>query len=129
MEDWRTKAFSQYGLSPQAWAWCQAELHDKASDFKRTGYVRVFDADSRVCKFNTLIDRDLRQDTSEAFEPLVAYTPIQSNQKPVRQLVDPSMYPLVYGSTRVLTNGGAVGLESGVREHIIVVKSLQYPLN
>ncbi|EAW12426.1 DUF4246 domain-containing protein [Aspergillus clavatus NRRL 1] len=111
LDSWRAKAFSQYGLSRQAWAWCQAELQDKASDFKRTGYVMVFDADSRVCKSNTLIASDLRKDIQEAFGPLLSATPTQSNQKPVRQLVDPSMYPLVYGSSRLYTNGGAVGLE------------------
>lgn len=70
LENWRTKASSQYGLSTQAWAWCQAELQDPwASDFKRTGYVMVFDADSRVCKSNTLIDRDLCQDISKPLSP------------------------------------------------------------
>ncbi|KAF7173515.1 hypothetical protein CNMCM6106_007605 [Aspergillus hiratsukae] len=111
LDSWRAKAFSQYGLSEPAWAWCQAELQDKASDFERTGYVIVFDADSRVCKSNTLVAPDLRKDIQEAFEPLLSSTPTDSNQKPVRQLVDPSMYPLVYGTTRVLTNGKAVGLE------------------
>ncbi|RLL98496.1 hypothetical protein CFD26_105121 [Aspergillus turcosus] len=111
LDSWRAKAFSQHALSEPAWAWCQAELQDKAVDFKRTGYVMVFNADSGVCKSNTLVAPDLRKDIQEAFEPLLSSTPTDSNQKPVRQLVDPSMYQLVYGTTRVLTNGGAVGLE------------------
>jgi hypothetical protein len=111
LDSWRAKAFSQYGLSQQAWDWCEAELQDKAAELKRTGYVVVFDADSRVCKSDTLIESDLREDLRDAIGHLVSSTPIVSDQMPVRQLVDPSMYPLVYGSTRVLTNGGAVGLE------------------
>ncbi|KAF7136773.1 hypothetical protein CNMCM5793_006242 [Aspergillus hiratsukae] len=113
LDNWRANAFSQYGLSQQAWAWCQAELQDKPVDFRRTGYVMVFDADSRVCKSDTLVASDLCDDLQEAFGPLVSSIPIDSTQKPVRQLVDPSMYPLMYGMTRVLINVGAVGLELG----------------
>ncbi|KAF7159165.1 hypothetical protein CNMCM6106_006298 [Aspergillus hiratsukae] len=113
LDRWRSNAFYLYGLSQQAWDWCQAELQDKAEDFKRTGYVMVFDADSRVCKSDTLVEPDLRKEIRDAFGSLVSSTPADGGQRSLRQLVDPSMYPLVYGSTRALTNGGAVGLELG----------------
>ncbi|KAF7160639.1 hypothetical protein CNMCM6106_008061 [Aspergillus hiratsukae] len=91
LDTWRAKAFSQYGLSQQAWAWCQAELQDKAVDFKRTGYVVVFDADSRVCKLDTLIDSGLRKEIQDGFGHLLSSTPTEGDQMPARQLLDPSI--------------------------------------
>ncbi|PYH85253.1 hypothetical protein BO82DRAFT_380854 [Aspergillus uvarum CBS 121591] len=55
-------------------------------------HVAVFDADSRVIK-------------AEVDAPVEA-----GLQGPIRHVVDPSMYPLVYGRTKVLIDGGKVDL-------------------
>ncbi|KAJ5320619.1 hypothetical protein N7508_000902 [Penicillium antarcticum] len=49
-------------------AGCVKELRDKASDFKRTGYIAVFDTDSRVIK--SQVHNDLLKELQESMSPL-----------------------------------------------------------
>ncbi|RAH47137.1 uncharacterized protein BO95DRAFT_441568 [Aspergillus brunneoviolaceus CBS 621.78] len=121
LEIWREKADSAFDLDQPCWDWCRKELQDKAADFKRKGHVAVFDADSRVIKAE--VDASLLADLRTAMEPLFSSTEKPDSedkealveagvQGPIRHVVDPSMYPLVYGRTRVLINGGKVDLDS-----------------
>ncbi|KAH6719947.1 hypothetical protein BKA61DRAFT_707942 [Leptodontidium sp. MPI-SDFR-AT-0119] len=66
---------------------------------KKVNHVLVLDSGSCVSKSDTLITPDLRD-----------WEPNTGNQ--VLNLVNPSMFPLVYGRTRVLTSGGQVGLDN-----------------
>ncbi|KAJ6144012.1 Protein of unknown function DUF4246 [Penicillium samsonianum] len=120
LEEWHQHADSVFDLDELSWQWCVKELRDKASDFKRTGYVAVFDADSRVIK--SQVHDDLLKELRESMSPLFSEsrsasssasddTPRSGSESPVRHVVDPFMYPLVYGRTRVLTDGGKVDLE------------------
>jgi hypothetical protein len=95
-------------------------VRDKASDFKRTGYVAVFDADSRVIK--SQVHDDLLKELQESMSPLFLKSKPasstasgslneSSSQSPVRDMIDPMMYPLIYRRTRVLTDDGKVDLE------------------
>ncbi|RAH67604.1 DUF4246 domain-containing protein [Aspergillus aculeatinus CBS 121060] len=121
LEIWREKADSAFDLDQPCWDWCRKELRDKAADFKRKGHVAVFDADSRVIKAE--VDASLLADLRTAMEPLFSSTEKPDSedkealveagvQGPIRHVVDPSMYPLVYGRTKVLINGGKVDLDS-----------------
>ncbi|KGO38628.1 Protein of unknown function DUF4246 [Penicillium expansum] len=120
LEEWHQHAVSVFDLDEPSWQWCVKELRDKAVDFKRTGYVAVFDADSRVIK--SQVHDDLLKELRESMSPLFSQsrsgspspsddTPGSDSESPVRHVVDPFMYPLVYGRTRVLTDGGKVDLE------------------
>ncbi|CAG8888095.1 unnamed protein product [Penicillium egyptiacum] len=120
LEEWHQHADSVFDLDEPSWQWCVKELRDKASDFKRTGYVAVFDADSRVIK--SQVHDDLLKELRESMSPLFSEsrsasssalddTTRSDSENPVRHMVDPFMYPLVYGRTRVLTDGGKVDLE------------------
>ncbi|OJK03589.1 hypothetical protein ASPACDRAFT_1862977 [Aspergillus aculeatus ATCC 16872] len=121
LEIWREKADSAFDLDQPCWDWCRKELREKAANFKRKGHVAVFDADSRVIKAE--VDASLLADLRTAMEPLFSSTeepnsedkeaPVEAGvQGPVRHVVDPSMYPLVYGRTKVFINGGKVNLDS-----------------
>ena len=115
LEEWHQHAVLVFDLDEPSWQWCVKELRDKASDFKRTGYVAVFDADSRVIK--SQVHDDLLKELRESMSPLFLESRSVSSSAsgdphPVRDVVDPFMYPLIYGRTRVLTDGGKVDLES-----------------
>ncbi|KAF3394386.1 hypothetical protein F1880_004724 [Penicillium rolfsii] len=120
LEEWHKHAVSLFDLDEPAWQWCVKELQDKATDFQRTGYVATFDADSRVIKSQVpedLLD-ELRHSLTPLFsEPRLVSSPNSSGSPelefdgPVRHVVDPFMYPLVYGRTRVLIDGGRVDLD------------------
>ncbi|KAJ5771872.1 hypothetical protein N7520_002401 [Penicillium odoratum] len=120
LEEWRQHAISVFDLDEPSWQWCVKELRDKASDFKRTGYVAVFDADSRVIK--SQVHDDLLKELRESMSPLFSESRsvssfasgdshMSDSESPVRDVVDPFMYPLIYGRTRVLTAGGKVDME------------------
>ncbi|KAJ5365626.1 Protein of unknown function DUF4246 [Penicillium concentricum] len=120
LEEWHQHADSVFELDEPSWQWCVRELRDKASDFKRTGYVAVFDANLRVIKSQVSGDllRELRESMSLLFSKLgsdssstSADAPGGDSESPVRHVVDPFMYPLVYGRTPVLTDGGKVDVE------------------
>ncbi|KAJ5156925.1 Protein of unknown function DUF4246 [Penicillium canariense] len=120
LEDWHQHAVSLFDLDEPSWQWCVKELRYKASDFQRTGYVAAFDADSRVIK--TLVHDDLLDELRQSLSPLFSESrsvsslssgdsPEPEFEGPVRHVVDPFMYPLVYGRTRVLTDGSRVDLD------------------
>ena len=89
--------------------WCIAELQFKAKAFQENGgLVSVFDGD--VVKSDTAIPPDLQAALKAAVklledvpEHLKDWHPGSDNV--VLDLVNPSLFPLVYGRTRVLKEG------------------------
>ncbi|KAJ5770862.1 uncharacterized protein N7511_002913 [Penicillium nucicola] len=120
LEEWHRHAVSVFDLDESSWQWCVKELRDKASDFKRTGYVAVFDADSRVIKSQVHDDllKELQESMSSLFSESKSVSSTASgdpnesgSESPVRDVIDPLMYPLIYGQTRVLADAGKVDME------------------
>jgi hypothetical protein len=114
LDDWRKWAFETYHLmSEKAWSWCLEELRDKAVYFNETKHVRVLDTGTCVCKSDMPDLQSLATSLKSAVTPLLdrhrtneGWQP--TSDDPVFNLVDPSMFPLVYGRTPVLENGGHV---------------------
>ncbi|KAF2867072.1 hypothetical protein BDV95DRAFT_610955 [Massariosphaeria phaeospora] len=104
-------------ISEKAWAWCLEELRDKARVFEENGWVPALDSGSGCVKSDGLVSEELRAQLVNAVRPLLDEVPAEerdwqprSNEQ-VLNLVHPSLFPLVYGRTRVLVNGGQVGLK------------------
>lgn len=119
---WASEALAAPLISPRAWDWCLAELRDKAAVFAATGVVHVLNAASRVCKSDTLISSKLLGSLEAEADNLARHrdaaydlgninnnAALPSTRRPF--LVDPDLHPLVYGTSRVLSHGGRVGLE------------------
>lgn len=103
---WREEAFTNHDLvNEKAWEWCLMELRDKAKDFEKHGHVRVLDTGSCVCKADLL---------PEAIGDALRLAAAQKRATETREsgLVDPYMYPLVYGKSLVLREGGSVDLHN-----------------
>ena len=89
--------------------WCIAELKAKAKAFQENGgLVSVFDGD--VVKSDTIIPPDLQAALKVAVEPLEDVPKHIKDWHPgsddvVLDLVNPSLFPLVYGRTKVLKEG------------------------
>ncbi|KAJ5971677.1 uncharacterized protein N7479_001595 [Penicillium vulpinum] len=120
LQEWHQYANSVFEFDEPLWQWCVKELRDKASDFKRTGYIAVLDAGSRVIK--SQVPDDLLNELRESMSPLFSdsrsllsstsgETPGSGSESHVRHVVDSFLYPLIYGRTRVLTDGGKVDME------------------
>ncbi len=96
---------------------CIAELRDKAEYFKKSGIVLTLNNDLAIAKSDTLVPPELASALRDAFARLAA-----SDARPdwhprtngtVRDLVHPSMYPLVYGRSLFLPDE-VVGVDDAI---------------
>ena len=114
---WRFEALRLDCLSDKAWDWCLAELRDKAALFGETRRVKILDAGSAVVKSDGLNYIKIQSELKRQVESIIAETPESAkdwhphSNNQVLDIVHPSLYPLAYGRTRVLTKGGKVGLK------------------
>lgn len=102
-------------MSTRAWDWCLAELQDKAALFGKTGRVLVFNTGSAISNSDTLVTPELQAEL-RGVTPLLALPDAEKDWHPnserqVLNLIHPSLFPLVYGRTRVLMGGGQVDLD------------------
>ena len=95
-----------------------AELRDKADSYRKDGMISVYDLDAAVVKSDTAIPRQLAEDLKTACMPLENVPPRLKDWHPgsngkVLDLVHPSLFPLMYGRSKVLPSG-CVGLKDCV---------------
>ncbi|KAK1831479.1 hypothetical protein QBC39DRAFT_351414 [Podospora conica] len=110
MADWKIRA--HWKISDKAWAWCVDELRDKARRFIETGRTVVLDYGwGAVCKKD--LGAELPGLLKKTVDEVVERDPKKGQPRPdgVARIVDAHLAPLVYGQTRVLVDGGAVGRE------------------
>ncbi|KGO49193.1 Protein of unknown function DUF4246 [Penicillium expansum] len=109
---WRDEiAQSGQDVTPKMMDWIIEELQWKANILKETGHVCVFDVG--VIKSDTAVSKELQQSLKEAVKPLEDmpekdYHPGSDNK--VVDLVHPSLFPVIYGQTRVLPDR-VIGLD------------------
>lgn len=113
---WREFVRAEYPqLTDRAWEWCVQELRDKATDFSTKGFVAVLDTGSVVCKSDVLLQPDLvaglADSTQKHFKRAKTQFTSFSLAPHEVNAVDPHMYPLVYGRSRVLQKGGSTSLD------------------
>lgn len=109
---WREDAMSSSSLiNDNTWAWCLQELQDKARQFDRDGRLVVFNTSSGVCKSDTVISSELGSKLLNSVDLLSHQTIRQKSDSAMVNLVDPSLFPLVYGRTKILVGGQSCGLD------------------
>ncbi|KAJ5934160.1 hypothetical protein N7466_003707 [Penicillium verhagenii] len=120
---WRKEAVETSSLlSDKAWSWCLKELRDKAVYLRENQHIRVLEAGSCVCKSDTTTSHSLSTLFRSTTAPLIEQQQ-QEQENGDRQsdqvvtLVDPSLFPLVYGRTLVLSHGGQVDLQDVLRSY------------
>ena len=96
---------------------CIAELKCKATHFEDTGLVITLSSSQGMAHFpcfntaikaDSLVGNELQQGLKAAFEKLRAGQPVEPDWRPgsddmVQNLVHPSMYPFVYGTSPTST--------------------------
>ncbi|ROW11546.1 hypothetical protein VMCG_01299 [Cytospora schulzeri] len=107
-------------MSRGAFDYCIQELRSKAKHFEQTGIVPTLDASTTIIKSDKLVKDDLRESLRSAFRKLQDdqadhpdWHPGSNNM--VQDLVHPSMYPLIYGRSRVLEDE-VVGVSDAVEK-------------
>ncbi|KAL5365569.1 hypothetical protein BJX96DRAFT_181784 [Aspergillus floccosus] len=110
---WREDAMASSPLiNDKTWGWCLQELQDKARQFDRDGRLVVFNTDSGVCKSDTAISAALESQLSNSVERLSRQPIQQKLEAGVTNLVDPSLFSLVYGRTKILVGGQSYGMDA-----------------
>ena len=108
----RTLSTMNYAYNPEQ---IIAELRDKAQSFQEDGIIAALDLDAMVVKSDTIVSPELKTELRIACKPLedipttLKDRHLGSDGK-VLDLVDPSLFPLIYGRSRVLPTG-KVGLQ------------------
>ncbi|KAK1241145.1 hypothetical protein MKX08_001119 [Trichoderma sp. CBMAI-0020] len=87
--------------------YCVKELQNKATYYVETGIIPTLEASAAITKSDVLVSVSLRAELQKAFNKLKLDQGLKPSWHPnsneqVLDLVHPSMYPLVYGRTRVL---------------------------
>ncbi|KAF4965724.1 hypothetical protein FSARC_6507 [Fusarium sarcochroum] len=98
--------------------YCIKELRAKAKFFEKTGLIPTIDAWATAVKSDTSIDESLHHHLQAAFAKLKQDQKDDPDWHPrtnkmVQDLVHPSLYPLVYGRSRVFQNE-VVGVEDAI---------------
>ncbi|KAF8061696.1 hypothetical protein FPV67DRAFT_1509958 [Lyophyllum atratum] len=117
---WKAEALSNdngHDITEKMVDWCIAELQYKATIFEKTGAVSVYNGD--VVKSDTAIPELLKEALKAAIAPLENVPARDMDWHPgsdgkVLDLVHPSLFPLIYGRTRVLPDC-LVGLDDCVK--------------
>ncbi|KAG6918567.1 hypothetical protein DXG01_013368 [Tephrocybe rancida] len=116
---WKQEALSEkvVDITQAMLDWCIAELQYKTKGFRKTGAVSVYNGD--VVKSDTIISSELKAALRVAVAPLEQVPEHAKDWHPksngmVLDLVHPSLFPLIYGRTRILPND-VVGLDDCVK--------------
>ncbi|CAG7937106.1 unnamed protein product [Penicillium salamii] len=109
---WRedATAFSSL-INDKTWDWCLQELQDKAREFDRDGHTVVLNTHSGVCKSDVAISSDLKSQLLNSADLLSDHAAREKSDPAVMNLVDPSLFPLVYGRTKVICSGQPCGMD------------------
>ncbi|KAK6495017.1 hypothetical protein TWF481_003045 [Arthrobotrys musiformis] len=104
-EKWRSEIKSQLDFTDNMFDWCLEELKYKSQQAQKEGFVVAIDGD--VCKSDTLISEETRLEIVEAVKVLEDIPESQKDWHPgsddlVLDLVHPSLFPLIYGKSRVV---------------------------
>jgi hypothetical protein len=100
------------------WEQCVRELRNKARYYEKSGLIPTLDACATVVKSDKLVSPELLDELSKGFDKLKANQGPSPDWHPnstdmVQDLIHPSMYPLVYGRSRVL-NEEVVGVDDAI---------------
>ncbi|KAF4224155.1 hypothetical protein CNMCM6457_009677 [Aspergillus fumigatiaffinis] len=107
-------------LSDRAWDWCLQELRDKAEEYQRQRHIRVLDTGSCICKSDDVpglqngtgaLADEIRSAVKIVLQKWSQFGLLDWRSKQRFSIVDPMLFPLVYGRSLVLTGGGRVELE------------------
>ncbi|ESZ91703.1 hypothetical protein SBOR_7922 [Sclerotinia borealis F-4128] len=94
-------------MSDDSFNCCIKELRSKARFYRETGIIPTLDACASIAKADGLVSIDLHDSLRKAFDTLKLDQSSEVDWHPnsndmVQNLVHPSMYPLVYGRSKVL---------------------------
>lgn len=108
--DERLPEIGDWWLSETMFEVCMQELREKAKVYEEKGLVAVLDAEATIVKSDCAVSAELRDKLRSAVRPLEDVPERLRDWHPgsdekVLDLVHPSLFPVVYGLTKVLPTG------------------------
>ncbi|KAK2030999.1 hypothetical protein LX32DRAFT_614454 [Colletotrichum zoysiae] len=105
--DWRAVDLEYAHFNDAMFAWCLAELREKATLYEATGLVPVYDVTTAVVKADNVVPPEVKDELKRGVEILEDVQQHAKDWHPgsdgkVLDLVHPSLYPLVYGVSRIV---------------------------
>ncbi|KAJ6787386.1 hypothetical protein PWT90_08600 [Aphanocladium album] len=121
--DW-SKAIGYQHESPCSdamWVYMIQELRSKAKLYGETGMIPIFDTSAAVIKSDVAISAELRRELKDTSISLEKKPEDEKDWHPgsdgkVLDLVHPSLWPLVYGRTRILPPDSIISLNNCLEE-------------
>ncbi|GJC80754.1 hypothetical protein ColLi_03592 [Colletotrichum liriopes] len=105
--DWSTVELKHAHFNDAMFDWCLAELREKANLYEAVGFVPVFDATTAVLKSDNAIPPEVKAELKKGAAVLEEVQEHEKDWHPgsdgkVLDLVHPSLWPLVYGVSRIV---------------------------
>jgi hypothetical protein len=118
---WKTEALAHFDIdmTESMFMYCIDELRHKSANFQATGIVTAYDWDAQVVKSDSIIPSSLKNELRASAALLENVPEARKDWHPgsngmVLDLVHPSLFPVIYGRTRILKNS-VVGLDDCVK--------------
>ncbi|KAI1279765.1 hypothetical protein F5Y07DRAFT_33076 [Xylaria sp. FL0933] len=97
-------------MTEKMFDYCIRELRDKAQEYQNTGLISILDAEVEVVKSDSVIPSSLLDLLKAGVQPLEDVPDHRKDWHPgsdgkVLDLLHPSLFPMVYGTSRVLPYG------------------------
>lgn len=105
LSKWRQEAMTMPLISERTWTWIATEMRDKAGFYREHGFTTSLESGSPCAKSDELILEDLKQELRANVVPLLEASEKDwhpGSKEQVLNLCHPSLYPLVYGRTKIL---------------------------
>ncbi|KAK1476707.1 hypothetical protein CABS01_15242 [Colletotrichum abscissum] len=107
--DWKAVGLKYAYFDDDLFTFALAELREKAKLFEATGLIPIFDASSAVIKSDSAITPEVKEELKQG---VAALENIPENEKDwhpgsdgkVLDLVHPSLWPLVFGKSRIVAD-------------------------
>ncbi|KAK2732294.1 hypothetical protein CKAH01_02240 [Colletotrichum kahawae] len=107
--DWASVGLTYAHFDDDMFKWCLEELREKAKLYESTGIIPVFDYSAAVIKSDNAVTPEIKEELKKAVASLEDVPDAHKDWHPgsdekVLDLVHPSLWPLAYGTTRILSD-------------------------
>ncbi|KAF0315041.1 DUF4246 domain-containing protein [Colletotrichum asianum] len=107
--NWASVPLKYAHFDDDMFEWCLGELRQKAKLYEATGIIPVFDYSAAVIKSDNAVTPEIKEELKKAVTMLEDVPDAHKDWHPgtdekVLDLVDPSLWPLAYGTTRILSD-------------------------